>query len=83
MLNFWPLLPKYMPIYLIQNIGKIRIKIYLLSFDVVNHILCSYPQNEVTRLWKLICLNQFHDCLPGSAINIAYIDVHKVTANII
>ncbi|KAI8885832.1 glycoside hydrolase family 38 protein [Backusella circina FSU 941] len=37
----------------------------------------SYPQDEVTRLWKLICLNQFHDCLPGSAINIAYIDVHK------
>lgn len=39
----------------------------------------SYPFEEVTRLWKLLCLNQFHDCLPGSAINLAYVDVHKVS----
>ncbi|GAA5808553.1 hypothetical protein MFLAVUS_001944 [Mucor flavus] len=37
----------------------------------------SYPYEEITRLWKLLCLNQFHDCLPGSAINLAYVDVHK------
>ncbi|KAL4212123.1 glycosyl hydrolases family 38 N-terminal domain-containing protein [Rhizopus microsporus] len=37
----------------------------------------SYPSNEITNLWKLLCLNQFHDCLPGSAIKLAYVDVHK------
>ncbi|KAI9473459.1 MAG: galactose mutarotase-like domain-containing protein [Benjaminiella poitrasii] len=43
----------------------------------------SYPTKELTRLWKLLCLNQFHDCLPGSAINLAYVDVHKFHREII
>jgi hypothetical protein len=37
-----------------------------------------YPGSEIEHMWKLVCLNQFHDCLPGSAIEIAYDDVHKV-----
>jgi len=37
----------------------------------------KYPGVEIEGMWKLICLNQFHDCLPGSAIEIAYDDVHK------
>ncbi|OAD69350.1 glycoside hydrolase family 38 protein [Phycomyces blakesleeanus NRRL 1555(-)] len=36
-----------------------------------------YPADSITHLWKLLCLNQFHDCLPGSAIGMAYTDVHK------
>ncbi|KAI8577611.1 hypothetical protein K450DRAFT_212480 [Umbelopsis ramanniana AG] len=36
-----------------------------------------YPALEIENMWKLVCLNQFHDCLPGSAIEIAYDDVHK------
>ncbi|KAG2187181.1 hypothetical protein INT44_004853 [Umbelopsis vinacea] len=36
-----------------------------------------YPGLEIENMWKLVCLNQFHDCLPGSAIEIAYDDVHK------
>ncbi|KAI8986966.1 galactose mutarotase-like domain-containing protein [Pilobolus umbonatus] len=43
----------------------------------------SYPYEEITRLWKLLCLNQFHDCLPGSAINLAFIDVHKFHREVI
>lgn len=39
----------------------------------------AYPVDDINRLWKLLCLNQFHDCLPGSAINLAYVDVHKVS----
>ena len=27
-----------------------------------------YPQEELSRLWKLVLLNQFHDVLPGSSI---------------
>ncbi|KAJ9074024.1 Glycoside hydrolase, 38 vacuolar alpha mannosidase, variant 2 [Entomophthora muscae] len=34
----------------------------------------DYPSNEITRLWKLVCLNQFHDVLPGSSIGLVYDD---------
>ncbi|KAI8366245.1 galactose mutarotase-like domain-containing protein [Blakeslea trispora] len=42
-----------------------------------------YPAEDIERLWKLLCLNQFHDCLPGSAINLAYVDVHKFHRQVI
>jgi len=29
----------------------------------------DYPSLELTRLWKIVLLNQFHDVLPGSSIN--------------
>ena len=29
----------------------------------------DYPSMELTRLWKIVLLNQFHDVLPGSSIN--------------
>lgn len=28
----------------------------------------QYPLTEITRLWKLALLNQFHDVLPGTSI---------------
>jgi len=28
-----------------------------------------YPSSELTRLWKIVLLNQFHDVLPGTSIN--------------
>jgi alpha-mannosidase len=34
----------------------------------------QYPSAELTRLWKLVLLNQFHDVLPGSSINAVYKD---------
>ncbi|RCH86295.1 Glycoside hydrolase, 38 vacuolar alpha mannosidase, partial [Rhizopus stolonifer] len=43
----------------------------------------EYPFDDIERLWKLLCLNQFHDCLPGSAINLAYVDVHKFHRQVI
>ncbi|CAO3591355.1 unnamed protein product [Absidia cylindrospora] len=42
-----------------------------------------YPAKDIERLWKLICLNQFHDCLPGSGIGLAYVDVHKYHRDVI
>ncbi|KAJ3097372.1 Glycoside hydrolase, 38 vacuolar alpha mannosidase [Phlyctochytrium planicorne] len=33
-----------------------------------------YPKAELDRCWKLILLNQFHDVLPGSAIEMVYDD---------
>lgn len=38
----------------------------------------SYPQEELTRLWKILLLNQFHDVLPGSSIEMVYQDVAKL-----
>jgi alpha-mannosidase len=32
------------------------------------------PKAELDRLWKLVLLNQFHDVLPGSAIEMVYQD---------
>jgi len=33
-----------------------------------------YPHKELEACWKLLCLNQFHDILPGSSIGAVYED---------
>ena len=33
-----------------------------------------YPQEAFSQAWRLICLNQFHDIIPGSSINQVYLD---------
>ncbi len=33
---------------------------------------CVYPQTDIETAWKQILFNQFHDILPGSAINSVY-----------
>jgi alpha-mannosidase len=37
----------------------------------------DYPHAELTRAWELLCLNQFHDVLPGSSIGRVYEDSHR------
>jgi len=37
----------------------------------------TYPQEAIANAWELICLNQFHDILPGSSIGEVYIDSTK------
>lgn len=32
----------------------------------------AYPQAEFRKLWELVCLNQFHDIIPGSSISAVY-----------
>ena len=34
----------------------------------------SYPHREITQAWQLICLNQFHDIIPGSSIREVYVE---------
>ena len=41
---------------------------YLLSCGA----LASYPREELDKLWKVLLLNQFHDIIPGSSINMVY-----------
>lgn len=36
-----------------------------------------YPHAELARAWELVCLNQFHDIIPGSSINEVYRDSAK------
>lgn len=33
-----------------------------------------YPAERLTDAWKLVCLNQFHDILPGSSIHQVYVE---------
>ena len=32
----------------------------------------TFPAEEVRSAWKLVCLNQFHDIIPGSSIHAVY-----------
>jgi len=32
----------------------------------------GYPHKDLHRAWELVCLNQFHDILPGSSIGAVY-----------
>jgi len=32
----------------------------------------AYPHEEFTEAWRLVCLNQFHDIIPGSSIKAVY-----------
>jgi alpha-mannosidase len=34
----------------------------------------QYPHDQLRRAWELVCLNQFHDIIPGSSINQVYVD---------
>jgi alpha-mannosidase len=34
----------------------------------------AYPYEDIQKAWELICLNQFHDILPGSSIGPVYAD---------
>ncbi|RRD93525.1 alpha-mannosidase [Clostridiales bacterium COT073_COT-073] len=34
----------------------------------------NYPQKEINDAWEIICLNQFHDIIPGSSIKKVYDD---------
>ncbi|MDJ0755022.1 MAG: alpha-mannosidase [Ardenticatenaceae bacterium] len=34
----------------------------------------TYPHDALTQAWRLLCLNQFHDILPGSSIAEVYED---------
>ncbi|MEC9456599.1 MAG: glycoside hydrolase family 38 C-terminal domain-containing protein, partial [Candidatus Neomarinimicrobiota bacterium] len=37
----------------------------------------DYPTEELEILWKKLLINQFHDIIPGSSINLVYQTTHK------
>lgn len=42
----------------------------------------DYPRAELEALWRLLLLNQFHDILPGSGIDLVYEDAHRDLAEV-
>jgi alpha-mannosidase len=42
----------------------------------------TYPQAELTQAWQLVCLNQFHDILPGSSVGPVYVESQEQYAQI-
>jgi len=38
----------------------------------------KYPKKEIDEMWEKVLLCQFHDCLPGSSIRLAYDESDKV-----
>jgi len=42
----------------------------------------DYPHETFNEAWELICLNQFHDILPGSSITPVYVDSNRDYARV-
>lgn len=42
----------------------------------------SYPHRPLHRAWELVCLNQFHDIIPGSSINPVYVESQRQYAEV-
>jgi len=51
--------------------------------DLVTHDLAKgsykYPKAEIDEMWENVLLCQFHDCLPGSSIEMCYDDSDEVS----
>ena len=42
----------------------------------------AYPHDTLRQAWQLVCLNQFHDILPGSSIGPVYIESQQQYAQV-
>ena len=56
---------------------KLENKLKAVEFLWSNCDLKSYPQNNIDESWKKLMINQFHDIIPGSSINLVYKNTHK------
>lgn len=42
-------------------------------YSILNNLMgVTYPQEDISSMWEIILLNQFHDILPGSAVEKVY-----------
>jgi len=42
----------------------------------------AYPHTELRQAWQLVCLNQFHDILPGSSVGPVYVESQQQYAQV-
>lgn len=57
--------------FLLHNLEFLAVVAVLLDPDYV------YPQKDLEEAWKCLCLNQFHDILPGTSIREVYVEAHE------
>ncbi len=55
---------------------------YLASLALLLDPNYRYPAKELHHAWKLVCLNQFHDIIPGSSITAVYTESQQQYAEI-
>ena len=56
---------------------KLEFKLRNLELLYASSDLSNYPTQAIEKLWKVLLINQFHDILPGSSINLVYKDTHR------
>lgn len=54
---------------------------YLATLASLSSKKYKYPKKEIDELWENILLCQFHDCLPGSSIEMCYDDSDELYAH--
>lgn len=54
---------------------------YLATLATLSSKKYKYPKKEIDELWENILLCQFHDCLPGSSIEMCYDDSNELYAH--
>ena len=42
----------------------------------------DYPAEIINKAWEIVCLNQFHDIIPGSSINPVYVESQEQYAEV-
>jgi alpha-mannosidase len=47
---------------------------FLAAFAATMNATFDYPNEQLTQAWKLVCLNQFHDIIPGSSVGDVYVE---------
>jgi alpha-mannosidase len=55
---------------------------YLATLATLKDDSFKYPKKEIDSMWESVLLCQFHDCLPGSSIEMCYDDSDKEYAKI-
>lgn len=57
---------------------------YLATLATVGNTINNYkyPKEDIDNMWESVLLCQFHDCLPGSSIEMCYDDTDKIYAEV-
>ena len=55
---------------------------YLSTLATIKEELYEYPKKDIDDMWEGILLCQFHDCLPGSSIEMCYDDSDELYAGV-
>ena len=55
---------------------------FLAAFAAVVDPAFRYPAAQFSRAWQLVCLNQFHDIIPGSSIGAVYEESQRQYAEV-